>query len=113
MPAVHHQVVTIEAKNVQWRVMRGANTRHLIAVCDALNLCLEAESETELRSLIPEAMHTLMVDLFEDNEIEQYLREKGWRALNLPARPDGDIRFDVPWELIAEGARRDSERRAH
>jgi hypothetical protein len=103
--------VTIQA-NVPWRVYQSESKR-LIGVCDALNLVLEADSDDELRSLIPEALHLLMLDLFADNELDQYLREKGWQALNLPARPDGDIQFDVPWHIIAEGARRDSQRRAH
>ena len=58
-------------------------------------------------------MHLLMIDLYEDNEIDQYLRERGWQALNLPARPDGNVEFNVPFELIAEEARRDTARRAH
>lgn len=55
----------------------------------------------------------MMIDLLVDNEIDQYLREKGWQAANLPARPDGDVEFHVPFELIAEEARLDSARRAH
>jgi hypothetical protein len=101
--------VTINA-NVPWRVGQSVATKRIIAVCDPLNLCLEAESETELRSLIPEAMHLLMVDLFEDRELDGFLREKGWQAVGLPARPDGDVQFNVPWH-IAEGAKRDTERR--
>lgn len=98
---------------VQWRHRRSPTSSRYIAICDELNLCLEADSEDELRSLIPEAMHLLMVDLLADNEIDQYLREKGWQAMNLPARLEGNVEFDVPFELIAEEARRDSARRAH
>lgn len=104
--------VNIEAI-VQWRHRRSPTSSRYIAICDELNLCLEADSEEELRSLIPEAMHLLMVDLLADNEIDQYLREKGWQAINLPARLEGNVEFNVPFELIAEEARRDSARRAH
>lgn len=104
--------VEIQAK-VLWKSGPSPTSSRYIAVCDELNLCLEAESEQELQSLIPEAMHLLMVDLFSDNEIDQFLRDKGWHALNLPDRPDGDVQFHVPFELIAEEARRDTARRAH
>ncbi len=111
MPAIH---VRIEAKNIAWKVFQSPTSRRWIAVCDVLNLCLEGDSENELRSLIPEAIHLLMTDLLVDRELDQFLREQGWHALNLPAYPRGNIKFDVPWHIVAEGARqRDSERRAH
>src|SRR6266508_1294623 len=101
--------VNIEAK-VRWRAFRSPTSKRWIGVCDELNLSTEADSLDELHSLIPECIHLLMIDLLEDNELEQYLRDKGWRATNLPTRrPRGAIEFDVPWQLIAEGARRDSE----
>jgi hypothetical protein len=102
--------VTINA-NVPWRVYKSKTSNRLIGVCDPLNLCLEAADEHEMKSLIPEALHVLMTDLFADNELDQYLREKGWHAVNLPTRPDGDVQFDIPWHIV--GAQRDSERRAH
>ncbi len=102
--------VTINT-SVPWRVAQSTTTRHIVGVCDPLNLCLEADSEAELHSLIPEAIHLLMKDLFEDNELDKFLRDKGWQAVGLPARPDSDVQFDVPWHIIAEGARRDTERR--
>jgi hypothetical protein len=101
--------VTINT-NVPWRVAHSKTTHHIVGICDPLNLCLEADSEDELHSLIPEAIHLLMKDLFEDNELDKFLREKGWQAIGLPARPDGDVQFDIPWH-IAEGAKRGSERR--
>ena len=109
MPTVQ-QTVTIQA-NVQWVVFQSSTSKRTIGVCDMLNLCLEADSEEELRSLIPEAMNLLMIDLLGDNELQIFLQEKGWRALNLPARPDSDVQFDVPFELICAGERSDPERR--
>ena len=111
MPTVRKRV-TIQA-NVEWVSFQSSTSKRYIGVCDMLNLSLEADSEDELRSLIPEAMDLLMGDLLSDNELDGFLKEKGWQAINLPARPDGDIKFEVPFELIAAGARRDSERRPH
>lgn len=79
-----------------------------------MNLVMEADSLDELHSVIEEAMQLLLVDLLRDNELDQFLREHGWRAQDIPvqARPE-DVQFSVPWELIAEGTSRDSERRPH
>jgi hypothetical protein len=106
------QTVRIEA-NVGWNVFQSPTSKRWLAVCDDLNICLEGDSETELRSLIPEALHLLMSDLLGDTELDAFLREKGWYAHNLPVSPVGEIKFDVPWHVVAEGARRDPERRSH
>jgi predicted RNase H-like HicB family nuclease len=103
--------VEIQA-NVMWRAIKSNTSSRHIAVCDELNLCLEGKDEEELRSLIPEAMQLLMIDLLADNEIDAYLRERGWQAVNLPQRMNGNVEFNVPFELIAEDARLDSTRRA-
>ena len=66
MPTVQH-VVTIQA-NVLWVRLQSASSKRVIGVCDMLNLSLEADSEDELQSLIPEAMNLLLIDLLGDNE---------------------------------------------
>lgn len=98
--------------NVEWRARRGATGKRWIGVCEALNLSMEADTLDELHGLIPETIHLLMTDLLEDNELDRYLRDKGWQAVGIPTQPEGDIEFEVPWYLVAEGAR-DPQRRAH
>lgn len=98
--------------NLVWHA-KQSDARHWIGVCDALNLAMEAESLDELHGLIPESIHLLMLDLLQDNELDAFLRERGWHASNIPAPTDDDVQFEVPWELIAEGARASGERRAH
>jgi hypothetical protein len=110
--SIMQQIVTIEAQ-IQWIAFQSSASKRMIGVCDTLNISVEADSEDELRSLIPEAMNLLLGDLLSDNELEQFLQERGWRALNLPARRDSDVQFDVPFELVAAGARHDTERRSH
>lgn len=105
-----HQIVKIEAR-VQWVTFSSPTSKRIIGVCDMLNLSLEADSQEELRSLIPETINLLMVDLLQDNELDQFLREKGWRATNIPVQNDSDVQFNVPFELIAAGGNGDSARR--
>lgn len=104
-------IVTIKA-NVEWHAKRSPTSDRWIGNCHALNLSMEADTLDELHSLIPETIHLLMTDLFAEDELDQYLRAKGWHAVNMPTRTDGDVEFDVPWFLVAEGTR-DSQRSAH
>jgi hypothetical protein len=75
---------------------------------------MEAESLDELHSVIEEALQLLLTDLLRDNELDAFLRERGWNAVNLPGKviPGEEVRFDVPWHLIAE-SNRDLGSRAH
>ena len=107
MPTVRK--VTIEA-NVGWRAQRSTTSQRWIGVCEELNLSMEADSLDELHSLIPETMHLLMIDLLEDNELDQYLRDRGWRSNQIPAHDRDDIEFEMPWHMVAEG-KLGSERR--
>lgn len=98
---------------IQWRAHRSATSKRWIGVCEAMNLVTEADTLDELHSLIDETLQLLLTDLLRDNELDQFLREHGWKAVNLPAKAiPNDVEFNVPWELVAESAR-DSERRAH
>ena len=110
-------VIHLQSQVVQvvWRAVRSPTSRRWIGVCDALNLVTEADSLDELHSVIPESIHLLLEDLLSENELDRYLKERGWTAENVPPSPAQakDVQFDVPWELVAEGAVRDPERRAH
>jgi hypothetical protein len=107
--------VTIQTTQaqIQWLAHRSTTSKRWIGECQPMGLIMEADSLDELHSVIDEAMQLLLLDLLRDNELDQFLREHGWRAQDVPmeARPE-DVKFSVPWELIAEGTR-DSERRTH
>lgn len=99
--------------NIQWQAKQSASTNRWICVCEPMNLVLEADSMEEIPSLINEAMHLLLVDLLEDNELDEYLRARGWQA-HPSTKPKGDgVEFDVPWQLLVAGNARDSKQQAH
>lgn len=98
--------VTIKADNLMW-VVKPVRSGRLVAWCDPLGLTIEGDSEADLASMIQEAMHELFVDLLEDGELEQFLRDRGWNALTpIPARmPEQGIVFDVPYATRREALR--------
>lgn len=107
-------VINIKA-NVQWHVRQSATSKVIIAECDPLNLVVEADSTEQLAGVIAESTHLLMLDLLLDNELEQFLRERGWQAHGIPAKVKADeqVLFNLPWQLVAANSTRDSARRAN
>lgn len=107
------QIVRVMAKaQLQWRAERSEPGGRWVAVCPAMNLTTEADSLDELHSLINETMQLVLLDLLRDNELQRFLRDRGWKA-QVPAQVDpAEIQFNVPWQLVAKGAH-DPARRAH
>jgi hypothetical protein len=94
--------VRVEVKGqVPWIVTQGSSSKNWIAVCDPMNLALEANSLDELYSVINEGVHLLFLDLVRDNELNEYLSERGWQAHGMPQGPvNEDINFQVPWHML-------------
>ena len=59
-----------------FRRFRSDDSGRWIGVCDALGIAVEAETPDELRSVTAEALDLLMADLAEDNELEDFLRDR-------------------------------------
>lgn len=97
--------------SVQWRATKSKSSKRFVALCEPMNVSLEANSIDELYSMIPEAIHLLMRDLLEDDEIQPFLREIGWRFPGELPKPTEDVRIQVPWELIVSGEMGDTARR--
>ncbi|KKM70313.1 hypothetical protein LCGC14_1442010 [marine sediment metagenome] len=92
-------VVKIEA-NIQWKMHRDPETHTFTGVCEALHLNAVGDTWKEFQECANEAMELLFVDLFEDGELEQFLRINGWQLLTpLPARGQPEPQFDVPFSL--------------
>ena len=91
---------------VKWNTTKSTQSKRFVALCEPMNLALEANSLDEIYSLIPEAIHLLMHDLLADNEIQPFLREIGWQFPGELPKPTEDVRIEVPWELIVSGGAR-------
>ena len=106
--------ITIQVESrLQWMAVHTPSGVW-VAECKPLGITMEGNSLDELHSVIGEACAELLADLFEDNELEEFLRARGWSATNLPDVSAGeDVEFEVPWNLVAEGGVRDSTLRPH
>jgi hypothetical protein len=93
-------IQTGHAMGIVWGVKK-TKRGSFVGVCDALGLTLEADTESELRSLIEEGIHFLMVDLLEDGDLPRFLKDRGWKtARPVPARlPKEGVRFEVPFRV--------------
>lgn len=95
-------VIHINA-NLAWRAERGARSSRWIGFCDALGISAEADSLDELHDAIPEAIDLLMTDLVEDNELDEFLEDRGWTTSRSEVVQEGDGGVSVPWFLVTEG----------
>jgi hypothetical protein len=99
-------IVAIQIKGkLEWRASQSPSSKRWIGICEPLNLAMEAESLDELGSVINESTHALLLDLLADNELDSFLRERGWSANNIPVVPTNDINFVIPWQLVADFSR--------
>lgn len=106
-------VVQIDA-NVAWQYAQDPKSGASIGICPDLNLNAIGDTWIELQEAIAETMNLLLTDLFENGELQAFLRQNGWQVHSgsLP-RPGKSVRFDVPLtvsraarmrELIPAGA---------
>jgi hypothetical protein len=86
--------------NIPWSVAQDPETGTWIGVCDALNLNAVGDTWIDFQQSANEAIQTLFLDLFEDGELDAYLRRNGWttRGGALPP-PTVKPAFDVPFDV--------------
>ena len=110
-------MITVEINvqtTLEWAASPSKSCNRWIAECEALGIAMEGETLDELHSLIDEACFALFHDLLNDGELDQFLRARGWTAVNLPNGPvDDHVEFSVPWNLVTRGNTDGAERRAH
>lgn len=105
-------IVQIQAL-LQWEYYQDPKSSRWIAVCKPLAITLEADTHTELRENIEDALRLFMRSVFEDGQFERFLQERGWKA-KVPQNVDAsDLRFDVPIELIARKSSNGSAHQIH
>lgn len=83
--------------NLGWNCFK-TESGNWIAVCDPLKLTVQAETWADLMEDIGLTLDAMLRDLLSTNELEKFLREHGWTAVDkIPSHPDTGIRFDVPF----------------
>lgn len=94
------QVATVQIEaNLNWEMTQDAETRTWVGRCSALNLNASGDTYFELLEAAAEAMQLLFQDLFEDDELDRFLRRNGWVPSMSVSREPGKRtpRFDVPF----------------
>jgi hypothetical protein len=89
------QTIHIEAE-LPWRLESTA--KGVLVTCEPLALVLEADDESEARSLIPEGLHNFFAVHWEAHSLSDFLDTKGW-AFYIDLSPGDGVRFHVRWRL--------------
>lgn len=95
------QIVRIKAELV-WHVVRDAESGEFVGVCPPLNLNAIGETFHEFLECASEVIGLLFADLFEDGELEAFLRQNGWSLIDKLPTGGRTPSFDVPYELVGE-----------
>lgn len=105
------RTINIKAQ-LTWQARPVGDCDRWIVECQPLGVAVEANSMEEINGLIHEATDLLFLDLFEDDELHDFLTSKGWSMTETVTSADEDVEFNVPWELVMSNAN-GSQRRAH
>lgn len=88
-----------------WRYTRDPRSDRFVAVCDALKITAEAETWSKLVEVVNEEVNALFRDLYEEGQLDRFLRSRGWSPFPytpLPgSMPAEGMRFDVPMDMQA------------
>ncbi len=102
------QVVKIEAR-IAWQIIETEGS--YIAVCDQLGLTVSGDTHNELGENIGEVLQMLFEDLVADQQLDQFLKERGWERT--PGVDVEGAKFDIPWELLNEQSKANSQRASY
>ena len=91
-------VVQVRA-NLSWLVARDAATGVFIGVCQPLNLNAVGDSWGEFMQCANEATSLLLTDLFEDGELDTFLRRNGWSLISDVPVNGRPVRFEAPFDI--------------
>jgi len=94
---MERHVVKIEGKAV-WKCFR-AKGGNWVAICNPLGLTIQSETWADLIEDIIHTLNAMFRDLLKSQELEQFLRDLGWRPVGrIPSKP-ANVFFDFPFDL--------------
>jgi len=68
-----------------------------VAICEPLKLTLQAETWANLMEDIAFTLDAILKDLLSSNELNKFLKDKGWKLIGRIPRHSTDMRFDLPF----------------
>lgn len=104
-------LVQIEAR-IPWRCYRAAGG-NWIAVCDPLGLTVQSARYSELAEDVADTLDLMFRDLLRGNELDRFLRGRGWSRTGGKLPKPSNARFDVPFELLMTRGRDGSSSSLH
>jgi predicted RNase H-like HicB family nuclease len=103
MPTIEQLIVRIDAQ-LPWRFTIGKGGNY-VAVCDPLQLTLQAETWADLMEDTSDVLNSVFKDLLKNGQLDAFLRMHGWNFMGqVPQRDQENVRFDVPFFFIPEMA---------
>ena len=90
------QVIRVVQGNVQCQCFRGKGG-NWVAVCEPLKIAVQAETWSDLMEDFGLTLDAILKDLLGSNELEKFLRDRGWQLSGTIPQRTENVRFDVPF----------------
>ncbi len=71
-----------------------------VGVCEPMKLTIQGATWGELLEEFNDTLNAMLTDLLQTNELDAFLRDKGWLTVGQLPRHDGGVQFDVPFTPI-------------
>ena len=91
-------VFKIEGK-MHWRAAQDPESGYWVATCDMLGLNAGGETFEKLQECMAEVMEFLFVDLHEDGDLDEFLKEHGWEPDFTAPQPEIEV-TELPALLV-------------
>jgi predicted RNase H-like HicB family nuclease len=95
--ASRQQVIQVRIDGtVPWLYAQDPESGTWIGICTPLNVTAVGDTYAELQAAFSETTALMFADLFEDGELEAFLRRHGWHVTGPLPAPGGAVQFDIP-----------------
>ena len=90
-------IIRVVEGTADLKCFRGKGGDNWIAVSDALKITVQSETWGELMEDVAFTLDAILRDLLNSNELERFLRDRGWKLAGAIPNRQEDVRFDVPF----------------
>jgi hypothetical protein len=97
------QTTILVDANILWQVFRSKNENWL-GICEPLKLTIQSDTYADLMEDIGLALDGLLKEMLATNELNSFLRDRGWQLVGAFPNPQQHVRFDVPFVPAMMGA---------
>ncbi|MGA2176400.1 MAG: hypothetical protein ABSH38_15595 [Verrucomicrobiota bacterium] len=84
---------------IVWRIHRDAASGQWIGVCDPIGLTASGDTYNEAVECCNHAMEIVFKDLLSSGDLEEFLKLRGWKTVDVESSEGEDGGIDAPFRI--------------